>query len=1708
MTWTDTLEYNGVMQSESNVAQALATGISEKTALSGSTTSVDISGMCLSLFEAIDWGFCDSVDQVLCVLGPRFMDENNSFYSSNISELISDAGFSTAVYGATNGEVVLKGGGVLFGSEWVEQRKGILNLFVRAATEVTGATFTKTSLNSEDWLYSDDNVIAGTTVSLPHSADAFSTPIASVYGGTATYTLNATLNAARRYYLYLEPAYQRADVALSGHVVSGGSDALVTGHTYTTECPGLPVVIDLTSIPFSNGSNAITITTDSTITYWYIPHHGNLNIFNMLGGVTLCEAGKLCFDPLAYGTRRCHLSTSQTTLTAKVKVKSNSNQTASDTCTVTAEVWVTGATAAEVTGTTTATVAPGASTEVTFELSVPSSSTNKWDIGSGNLYEVRFTLLQDNTPYDSVTDHVGFRSFSASKYTSSNDQYGFTLNGTGRSLYGISYQHFDRIPTADEYDEDWAYISALKPQMIRFAYFPAIHYLLDKCDEAGIVALVEIPWMHNFMDGEWPAGNTEVYRNDWRKRYQYNVTANAVAMIKELYNHPSVLFYCIGTGFGDGTSGSSFLADQAHAYITDELLPAVRAADSSRLVCIELATNTAAAWTDVADIIMEKMRYGWNEGSISNAASEANTWNGRNNTTPFAIHSYAYGANPSSHVEWSEVSGAKPSNVNDSTSVFPEEYQAYCVEQYTGSVLALKWPVFNLYGAMFDFGVASINAGGKEHVCQLGLVTRDRSVVKDAYYYLKSLWNAEPMVYVTQKRNMEKETDTIQLRIYTNCAYVKVYSASMTLLDTIQTSGSHAVTTTTLTLEEGSNIFYVTGHATSSGTSTCSDSVTVLYEDTSGTVHVVVYSDSAIVNSGVVAAKILPSTEVQGVTWTSLDPTVATIDGNGTVTVVSAGTASIRATSLNDSSVSRTKSIPCFIKGDTESLYYKAALDAPFGFYDTGGGTYSDYYTQNGLTITDNRDGTFTINGTLSDSQGRTTFNLLPAEQVSINGRPGLIYIMVPPWGIPGDQLITAEVMGGTITGTTVSGEPPMTVMPIDETFALLTQCRLFPLNEVGEADGDVKAKLVTGSTFGFGGFSVKLGYDSGTVFDNVVVKAQSFKYADTYHNAGILESHFDTPNAVKLFIRDGNDPTLVNMYARNADGSFALTYCSPNAGYAMPQYGRLTDTFTVNRNSVPVSGSTIASEGDVVKFTAVMVNWPGYYRPRTGSESVAEFAFVAWYSDGTEAAKLKWAYQEDGTGVDFTGGTASTTFIASKTIDSVGYHSYHCIWGGPLNATETIIFRLKMELLDPSLVPPESVTAYGSTRIVNSGQLNAVCSPVSASQSVSWSSSNTSVATVDSNGKVTVVADGNCTFTATSTVDNSKSGSVSVACLKETDTNMLANLAVAKDSGKSITVSGVTITNNGDGTFELDGTVSYATVTYAICPLATSGNSTYPHFLPEGFAGDVLVWFEHLSGTVSADSTFTDVVPKDFEVRIHGASNAVLADYTLNYAEYPESNGETQCKLITGSTSGIRRVDLYSKRAVGTVFSNYVFRVGVKKLFTSGVVYGGGVIESALLAMYDYAQVEKLFFNRLGDGSFWVYVDTSNANWTNRNNGCFRLTSGIATAQYRSGILTGNTIATSGKTYKFTLRWIETVPFTSGTELSFSVQGKNGTQLAKITTVSDGALSGDIDSNGVGEATFTATEDIDCVYFYFNNVVLTNPKVLHFQVKLEEVTT
>ena len=91
-------------------------------------------------------------------------------------------------------------------------------------------------------------------------------------------------------------------------------------------------------------------------------------------------------------------------------------------------------------------------------------------------------------------------------------------------------------------------------------------------------------------------------------------------------------------------------------------------------------------------------------------------------------------------------------------------------------------------------------------------------------------------------------------------------------------------------------------------------------------------------------------------------------------------------------------------------------------------------------------------------------------------------------------------------------------------------------------------------------------------------------------------------------------------------------------------------------------------------------------------------------------------------------------------------------------------------------------------TSIINSAQLSTTILPSNATNKlVTWSSSNTSVATVSSSGLVTVVSEGTVTITATSQADNTKYDNVTVTC-------SLSNIAVT-----SVTISGSNTALVGD---------------------------------------------------------------------------------------------------------------------------------------------------------------------------------------------------------------------------------------------------------------------------------------------------------------------
>jgi beta-galactosidase len=70
---------------------------------------------------------------------------------------------------------------------------------------------------------------------------------------------------------------------------------------------------------------------------------------------------------------------------------------------------------------------------------------------------------------------------------------------------------------------------------------------------------------------------------------------------------------------------------------------------------------------------------------------------------------------------------------------------------------------------LFDFGAAHRTEGDRPGINDKGLVTFDRTVKKDAFYFYKANWNKkEPFVYIANRRNRERTNPDTEILVFSN----------------------------------------------------------------------------------------------------------------------------------------------------------------------------------------------------------------------------------------------------------------------------------------------------------------------------------------------------------------------------------------------------------------------------------------------------------------------------------------------------------------------------------------------------------------------------------------------------------------------------------------------------------------------------------------------------------------------------------------------------------------------------------------------------------------------------------------------------------------------------------------------------------------------------------------------------------------------------
>jgi beta-galactosidase len=136
-----------------------------------------------------------------------------------------------------------------------------------------------------------------------------------------------------------------------------------------------------------------------------------------------------------------------------------------------------------------------------------------------------------------------------------------------------------------------------------------------------------------------------------------------------------------------------------------------------------------------------------------------------------ALSEYGAGGNPFQHEQGPVVwRGGKMAN----NPLHPEEYQS-AVHEADYAQIAVN-P--NLWGSfiwtMFDFTSTQKNEGGTVGINDKGMVTQDRAVKKDVFYFYKANWSDEPVLYITSRRFTQRTNATTDIKIYSNAGAVEL----------------------------------------------------------------------------------------------------------------------------------------------------------------------------------------------------------------------------------------------------------------------------------------------------------------------------------------------------------------------------------------------------------------------------------------------------------------------------------------------------------------------------------------------------------------------------------------------------------------------------------------------------------------------------------------------------------------------------------------------------------------------------------------------------------------------------------------------------------------------------------------------------------------------------------------------------------------------
>ena len=611
------------------------------------------------------------------------------------------------------------------------------------------------------------------TISLPHTWNNLDGQDGgnNYYRGIGWYRVHCPVdgsNTNRHFFLKFDGAFSVTDVYLNGNLLGehqGGFAAFV---------------FDATPFIQVGGDNVIAVRVNNAFNANIPPLSADFTFFGgIYREVHLLVTDPVHISPLDYGSPGVYLKpTNVGRNAANLQITTLVSNSAAVARMITVRAVITDATTNIVTTLTNILTLPAGSVSNAVANTVIDNP-HLWNgLADPYLYQAFVEVWDGTNVTDLVAQPLGFRWFSVDPTN------GFFLNGQPYDLHGVN-MHQDWLNcgwavNSAQRHTNFMLLREIGATAVRLSHYEHPDETYQLADQAGIILWSEIPLINYITES--PAFYT-------------NTLQQLQEMIRQRYNHPSVICWSVYNEITlvSGPSPNNLINQEVQLVnLEDPTRPATAAANTSD-------NNPSTFYTQLIDF---NKYYGWYNGVVTDFGPWADNIHATYPARTVGVSEYGAGASIYQH---SENPVTEPANAGP---FHPEEYQNIYHESHWQQMKARPFLWSKFVWNMFDFAADGRNEGDTPGRNDKGLVTYDRQVRKDAFYWYKANWTTNPMVYITGHTFTNRLTNTFTAKIYANCDSVELFLNGGSLGSMTSTN---CIFTWPLMLQSGTNTVQAIG---------------------------------------------------------------------------------------------------------------------------------------------------------------------------------------------------------------------------------------------------------------------------------------------------------------------------------------------------------------------------------------------------------------------------------------------------------------------------------------------------------------------------------------------------------------------------------------------------------------------------------------------------------------------------------------------------------------------------------------------------------------------------------------------------------------------------------------------------------------------------------------------------------------------------------